>query len=110
MPDPGTAERLPVERRKHRRATFTPLRRPRLHVPMGAQDVLDASLGGLRILHPLLILPKVGARVSGTLEWLHGEPPIQLNGTVVRVERGAYAITCDPGSIPLGYLPWEPAR
>lgn len=110
MPDPVKPDRRAGERRKHARAAFTPLRRPRLHLFTGAMDVLDASLGGLRILHPMLVLPKVGARVSGTLEWIHDEPPIQLTGTVVRVERGAYVLTCDPGSIPLGYLPWETAR
>jgi hypothetical protein len=77
---------------------------------MGRHDVLDASLSGLRILHTSLVRPQVGSRISGTLQWIHGEPPLQLSGTIVRVGRNDFAMTCDPGTIPLGYLPWATSR
>lgn len=105
QPTPSTPER-----RKHLRVTFSPLRRPQLTLPLGTHAVVDASLGGLRIAHSLPARPKVGARVAGTLEWIHGEPPLQLEGDIVRVDSDSFAMRCPPGAIPLGYLPWEQAR
>jgi len=98
------------ERRKHLRVTFSALRRPQLILPLGTHAVVDASLGGLRIAHSQPARPKVGARVTGTLEWIHGEPPLQLEGEIVRVDSDSFAMRCPPGAIPLGYLPWEQAR
>jgi hypothetical protein len=96
----------PIERRRHARVSFTPFQRPHFLLPIGRHDVLDACLCGLRILHTSPARPAVGTRITGTLEWIHGEPPLSVTGTIVRVERNDFVIACEPGTIPLGYLPW----
>jgi hypothetical protein len=96
--------------RRHPRIVFSPTQRPRLRLALGSHDVVNASLGGLRLLYPSLLPPKIGTRVSGTLEWPHGEPPLQVTGTVVDNGRGYFSIACDPGTIPLGYLPGAQPR
>lgn len=112
MPPPPVPPPVPStpERRKHLRVTFSPFRRPQLVLPLGTHPVVDASLGGLRILHTAPARPQTGSRVLGTLEWIHGEPPLQIEGEIVRVEPDGFAMRCPPGAIPLGYLPWERAR
>jgi hypothetical protein len=52
----------------------------------------------------------VGTRITGTLEWIHGEPPLSITGTIVRVDRNDFVIAYEPGTIPLGYLPWAAPR
>jgi hypothetical protein len=96
----------PVERRRHARVTFTPFQRPHLTLATGRYDVLDASLGGLRILHTSPARPQVGTQITGSLEWIHGDAPISLTGTIVRVSAEDFVIQYEQGVIPLGYLPW----
>jgi hypothetical protein len=100
----------PNERRRHLRVTFSPVQRPRLHLPAGVHDVLDASLGGLRIRHADPIRPEVGQRLVGLLEWPGEEVPAAVGGPVVRVEATDVAIACDLGDLSLAYLLAESAR
>jgi hypothetical protein len=83
------------------------MRRPRLLLPLGGEDIVDASLGGLKVLHRSPVPFKVGTRLQGTLQWLNGEPHLPVNGTVVRADRGYFALQVDPGTIPPGYMPWS---
>ena len=95
-----------AERRRFTRVSFTPFQRPHLLLPAGRHDVLDASLGGLRILDTSPVRPQVGTQISGTLEWIHGEPPLTISGEIIRVTRNDFVLRCEPGTIPFGYLPW----
>ena len=106
-PPPSSSESSRyAEPRRHRRVSFTPFQRPHLVLPAGRHDVLDASLGGLRILHTSPVRPQVGTRITGTLEWIHGEPPLSISGEIIRVSRNDFVMKCEPGTIPFGYLPW----
>lgn len=93
------------ERRQHRRIAFSPLLRPQLRLPLGTRPIIDASYGGLRVYDPSPVRPQVGSALDGTLEFPHGEPPIQVRGTVSWVASGWFALKCDPDAIPFGYLP-----
>ena len=109
-PTPAAEAGAPKERRRHLRVTFSPVQRPRLHLPAGVHDVLDASLGGLRIRHADPIRPEVGQRLVGLLEWPGEEVPAAVGGPVVRVEATDVAIACDLGDLSLAYLLAESAR
>ena len=102
-PRPSDAGR--TERRRFQRATFTTLMRPLLRLRFGTHPVLDASVSGIRALCTVPVPPRLGSVLDGQLEWPHGEPPLQVRGTVVRVEAGAFAVAFEPHTIPLGYLP-----
>ena len=108
---PGLVTMTPSDdRRRHPRMAFPPMRRPRLLLPLGGEDIVDASLGGFKVLHRSPIPFQVGSRLQGTLQWLNGEPHLPLSGTVVRAEQGWFALQCDPGFIPPGYMPWSAPR
>ncbi len=94
------------ERRRHARVTFTPLLRPHLTLPLGRHDVLDASLGGLRVHDPSPVAQRTGTRIDAMLEWIHGEPPIRFVGTIAWSTRSEFGVAGEPNAIPLGYLPW----
>jgi PilZ domain-containing protein len=100
----------PHERRQHLRVTFSPVQRPRLHLPAGVHDVIDASLGGLRIRHADPVRPEVGHRMVGLLEWPGEEVPAAVGGNIVRVQATDVAISCDLGDLSLAYLLAESAR
>ena len=51
------------------------------------------------------VRPKLGSVLQGTLEFAHGEPPLQVSGTVVRVEKNEVALDFGRRTIPPGYLP-----
>jgi hypothetical protein len=100
----------PHDRRRHLRVTFSPVQRPRLHLPAGVHEVLDASLGGLRIRHADPVRPEIGQRLVGLLEWPGEEVPAAVGGAVVRVQATDVAISCDLGDLSLAYLLAESAR
>ena len=104
-PTPSETPRF-VVRRQYSRVSFTPFQRPHLLLPDGRHDVLDASLVGLRILDASPVRPQVGTWITGTLEWIHGEPPLSISGEIIRVTRNDFVVKCEPGTIPIGYLPW----
>lgn len=93
------------ERRRDPRVSYSALLRPQLRLPFGAHPVLDASQSGIRLLHTTAARPKVGTVLHGSLEFPHGEPPLQMSGTVVRVEKSDIALSFPRGSIPPGFLP-----
>ena len=105
-PDESSA---PLDQRRHVRISFSPAQRPRLHLPDGVHDVLDASLGGLRLRHTDPVRPSVGMRAAGFLEWAQRSVLISLSGTIVRVGATDVALACDPGLLPLGHLLSEAA-
>ena len=94
-----------TERRGHPRATYLTLLRPQLRLPFGTHPVLDASQTGIRVHHSMPVRPKLGSVLQGTLEFAHGEPPLQVSGTVVRVEKNEVALDFGRRTIPPGYLP-----
>jgi len=100
-----TPEGQSPERRRYPRAAFATLLRPQLRLPFGTHPVLDASQTGIRVLHAVPARPKVGSMLHGTLEFPHGEPPLRMSGTVVRVERTEIAVEFPRGTIPPGFLP-----
>jgi hypothetical protein len=102
--------RAPGDRRQHLRVTFSPVQCPRLHLAGGLHDVLDASLGGLRIRHADPARPGIGQRVIGLLEWPGEEVPAAIGGPVVRVQATDVAVVCDLGALSLAYLLAESAR
>jgi hypothetical protein len=51
------------------------------------------------------VRPKVGSRIQGGLEFPYGEAPLQVSGTVVRVERNEIAVDFGRRTIPPGFLP-----
>jgi len=109
-PTPAAEAGAPNDRRRHLRVTFSPVHRPRLHLAAGVHEVLDASLGGLRIRHADPVRPEVGQRLVGLLEWPGEEVPAAVGGPVVRVEATDVAIACDLGDLSLAYLLAESAR
>lgn len=86
---------------------FSPMRRPSLLLALGGEDIVDASLGGFKVLHRSPVPFTVGTRLQGRLQWLNNEPLLDVSGTVVRAEPGYFALQCDPGTIPPGYMPWS---
>jgi hypothetical protein len=111
VPPTAAAEaQAPLERRQHLRVTFSPVQRPRLHLPAGVHEVLDASLGGLRIRHADPIRPELGHRLVGLLEWPGEEVPVPVGGSIVRVQATDVALACDLGDLSLAYLLGESAR
>jgi len=74
-----------VERRQHVRVTLSPIRRPRLKLDDGVHEVLDASIGGLRVRHAYPDRPELGSRVTGSLHWVDTGKPLPIRGTIVRV-------------------------
>ena len=56
------------------------LLRPQLRLPFGTHPVLDASQTGIRVHHSMPVRPKLGSVLQGTLEFAHGEPPLQVSG------------------------------
>ena|SRR6266540_181617 len=109
-PTPAAEAQAPLERRQHLRVTFSPVQRPRLHLPAGVHEVLDASLGGLRIRHAEPVRPEVGHRLVGLLEWPGEEVPVPVGGGIVRVQATDIALACDLGDLSLAYLLAESAR
>lgn len=89
---------------------FRPFAAPHLHLAGGVHDVLDASLGGLRIRHAESARPQMGQRLIGLLEWPGEEVPAAFGGPVVRVQPTDVAIACDLGDLSLAYLLAESAR
>ncbi len=100
----------PSERRDHVRATFSPVRRPRLALPDGTHDVLDASIVGLRVRHTDPARPVVGSRVAGTLRFPDARPPLGVRGVIVRVAPADIAIACDEERLPVAWIMAEAAR
>jgi hypothetical protein len=84
---------------------FTALLRPQLRLPFGTHPVIDASQTGIRVLHAVPARPSLGGILHGILEFPHGEPPLQVRGTIVRVERSEIALEFERGTIPPGFLP-----
>jgi hypothetical protein len=98
------------ERRDHIRATFSPARRPRLALPDGTHDVLDASVVGLRLRHTDPVRPAVGTRVAGTLRFPDLRPSLALRGVIVRVAPADIAIACEDERLPVAWIMAEAAR
>ncbi|HUR95689.1 MAG TPA: PilZ domain-containing protein [Gemmatimonadales bacterium] len=98
------------ERRRQVRVAFSPVRRPKLRLPDGVYDVLDASLDGLRVRHADPQRPAVGARVAGHLEWPDLGTPIAIDARIVRVEPSEVALNCDQGQMPIAHVLAEAAR
>ena len=92
------------EQRREIRASFTPPRRPFLHLPDGLHPVLDVSLRGLRIRHAHPVRPEFGARIAGTLEFTDLRLPLPLEGTIVRVQAADVAIACADGALPAAWV------
>jgi len=93
-----------TERRRYPRAKFSTLLRPQFRLSFGSYQVLDASMTGFRLLHTVPARPVVGSALRGSLEFPHGEPPLQVSGTVVRVTKTEVALSFQHGTIPPGYL------
>ena len=112
MSSPAVVPATPIgeERRRQVRVTFSPARRPRLHLDSGDYDVLDASLEGLRVRHADPTRPLVGDRLSGQLDWPDLGVPVAIAGRVVRVDLTELALTCDQGQLPIGHILAEAAR
>lgn len=110
MSPAATAHQPVAERRHHVRVTFSPVRRPRLHLEDRIYEVLDASLGGLRVRHADLARPALGSRITGNLHWMEDETPLPIRGTVVRVQPTEFALTCDEGILPIAHILSESAR
>jgi hypothetical protein len=99
-----------LERRRQVRVTFSPVRRPKLHLADGVYEVLDASLEGLRVRHAGPERPSVGDRVAGRLEWPDLGVPVAIDARVVRVDSSELALTCDQGQLPIAHILAEAAR
>jgi hypothetical protein len=99
-----------LERRRQVRVTFSPVRRPKLHLAGGVYEILDASLEGLRVRHAGPERPSVGDRVDGRLEWPGLDVPVVIDARVVRVESSEIALTCDHGQLPIAHILAEAAR
>jgi hypothetical protein len=112
MSSPAVVPASPTgsERRRQVRVSFSPARRPRLHLDSGAYDVLDASLEGLRVRHADPSRPVVGDRLSGLLDWPDLGVPVAVAGMVVRVDLTELALACDQGQLPIGHILAEAAR
>ena len=98
------------DRRRQVRVAFSPVRRPKLRLPDGVYDVLDASLDGLRVRHADPERPQVGHRLAGHLEWPDLGTPVAISGRVVRVEPTEVALACDQGQLPIAHSLAEAAR
>jgi hypothetical protein len=99
-----------LERRRQVRVTFSPVRRPTLHLADGAYEVLDASLEGLRVRHAGPERPAVGDRVAGRLEWPDLVVPVAIDARVVRVASSELGLSCDRGQLPIAHILAEAAR
>ena len=109
-PSVSAADQPATERRHHVRVTFSPVRRPRLELEDGVHDVLDASIGGLRVRHADPERPVVGSRIKGSLHWIDAEKPLPIQGTIVRVQLTEIAVACDDGILPIAHILSESAR
>jgi PilZ domain len=105
-----TASPSDTDRRHHVRVTFSPVRRPRLQLADGVHEVLDASLGGLRVRHADPFRPALGTRVDGKLHWTDADNPLPIRGTIVRVQLTEFALACDDGILPIAHILSESAR
>ena len=65
-----------------------------------AHRVIDIGEGGFRYAPTSGVIPVVGTEVKGTLQFPEDDP-IEVAGTVVRVQAGEVAVRCVPRSIPM---------
>ena len=107
---PAPTPHVGPERRRQVRVAFSPVRRPKLRLPDGVYDVLDASLDGLRVRHADPERPRVGHRLTGHLEWPGLGAPVAIAGRIVRVEPTELALACDQGQLPIAHILAEAAR
>ena len=107
---PTPAPHTGHERRRQVRVAFSPVRRPKLSLPDGVYDVLDASLDGLRIRHANPERPRVGHRLTGQLEWPGLGAPVAIAARIVRVEPTEVALACEQGQLPIAHILAEAAR
>ena len=71
--------------------------------------VVDIGEGGFRYAPTEGVIPVAGAPVKGTLEFPEDEP-VEVTGTVVRVQGGEVAVKCAPRAIPMGLVIREQLR
>lgn len=71
--------------------------------------VVDISEGGFRYAPAVDLMPLAGAIVSGILRFLD-EEPVEIKGSVVRVQGGEVAVSCGVHPIPLGIVLREQRR
>ena len=71
--------------------------------------IVDIGEGGFRYAPLSDPFPLAGATVSGTLEFAE-EEPLEVEGTVVRVQGGEVAVHCGARPIPLGLVLREQRR
>jgi hypothetical protein len=107
---PSPVPHTGAERRRQVRVAFSPVRRPKLSLPEGVYEVLDASLEGLRIRHADPLRPRVGHRLAGQLDWPDLGAPVAIAGRIVRVEPTEVALVCEEGQLPIAHILAEAAR
>jgi hypothetical protein len=71
--------------------------------------VVDIGEGGFRYAHAEGVVPAAGTPVKGTLEFPEDDP-LEVTGTVVRVQAGEVAVRCAPRAIPMGLVIREQRR
>ena len=71
--------------------------------------VVDIGEGGFRYAPTGGVIPAAGTPVKGTLEF-PDEDPIEVVGTVVRIQSGEVAVRCAPPGLPMALVIREQKR
>jgi hypothetical protein len=71
--------------------------------------VIDIGEGGFRYAPSSGVVPAVGTAVKGVLEFPEDDP-LEVAGTVVRIQNGEVAVHCAPKGIPMALVIREQRR
>ena len=74
-----------------------------------AHRVVDIGEGGFRYAPSQGVVPTAGTPVKGTLEFPEDDP-LDVVGTVVRIQAGEVAVHCTPKGIPMALVIREQQR
>ena len=95
--------------REFYRLQYPPQAAPRFVCAGVAHRVVDIGEGGFRYAPATQPVPLAGETISGVLEFPEDDP-LEVQGTVVRLQGGEVAVKCAPRPIPLALVLSEQRR
>lgn len=93
-----------TERRGHLRVAFLPHARPRLMLPGGAHDVMDAAPGGISLRHTDPSRPSSGEEIVGDVHDARTGEVHAVSGHVSWVGSTAIGVVLDRRQLPVGFV------
>lgn len=94
----------PRERRSDLRVAFLPHARPRLILPDGQHDVLNAAPHGLRLRHTDPIRPVAGDALEGALQGTRTGEQHPVSGHITWVGNTDIGVKLDTQPLPVGFV------